>query len=60
MLAVDVSGSMAAEDMAVAGRRVDRLRAVKVVIGDFPERRVGDRVGRSCLAGRVPDHAADL
>ena len=45
MLAVDVSGSMAAEDMAVAGRRVDRLQAVKVVIGDFLERRVGDRVG---------------
>lgn len=45
MLAVDVSGSMAAEDMSVAGRRVDRLQAVKVVVGDFLERRVGDRLG---------------
>lgn len=45
MLAVDVSGSMAAEDMEIGGRRVDRLTAVKVVLGDFLERRVGDRVG---------------
>jgi Ca-activated chloride channel family protein len=45
MLAVDVSGSMAAEDMEVGGRRVDRLTAVKVVLNDFLERRVGDRVG---------------
>lgn len=45
MLAVDVSGSMAAEDMEVGGRRVDRLEAVKVVLGDFLERRRGDRVG---------------
>lgn len=45
MLAVDVSGSMAAEDMQIGGRIVDRLSAVKVVIGDFLERRIGDRVG---------------
>jgi Ca-activated chloride channel homolog len=45
MLAVDVSGSMAAEDMLIGGRAVDRLTAVKVVLGDFLERRVGDRVG---------------
>lgn len=45
MLAVDVSGSMAAEDMEIAGRPVNRLDAVKLVLGDFLERRVGDRVG---------------
>jgi Ca-activated chloride channel family protein len=45
MLAVDVSGSMAAEDMQVGGRRVDRLTAVKRVLGDFLDRRAGDRVG---------------
>lgn len=45
MLAVDVSGSMAAEDMEIGGRVVDRLSAVKVVLGDFLERRIGDRVG---------------
>lgn len=45
MLAVDTSGSMAAEDMSVGGRRVDRLRAVKLVVDDFLTRREGDRVG---------------
>ncbi|MCK7594562.1 vWA domain-containing protein [Pseudomarimonas salicorniae] len=45
MLAVDVSGSMAADDMVIGGRRVDRLTAVKAVAGDFLERRQGDRVG---------------
>lgn len=45
LLAVDVSGSMAAEDMVIARRRVDRLTAVKVVLGDFLDRRAGDRVG---------------
>jgi len=45
MLAVDVSGSMAAEDMSIGGRRVDRLTAVKRVLGDFLERRAGDRLG---------------
>jgi Ca-activated chloride channel homolog len=45
MLAVDLSGSMQAEDMVVAGRRVDRLTAVKLIAGDFVERRRGDRLG---------------
>ena len=45
MLAVDVSGSMAADDMIIGGQRVDRLTAVKAVLGDFLERREGDRVG---------------
>ena len=45
MLAVDVSGSMAAEDMEIGARPVDRLTAVKVVLGDFLQRRAGDRVG---------------
>ncbi len=45
LLAVDVSGSMAAEDMRIGGRPVDRLTAVQVVAGDFLTRRDGDRVG---------------
>jgi Ca-activated chloride channel family protein len=45
LLAVDVSGSMAAEDMRIGGRPVDRLTAVQVVAGDFLSRRDGDRVG---------------
>jgi Ca-activated chloride channel family protein len=42
MLAVDVSGSMAAEDMA-GGH--NRLQVVQKVAGDFIQRRHGDRVG---------------
>lgn len=45
LLAVDVSGSMAAEDMQIGRRGVSRLTAVKAVVGDFLERRVGDRLG---------------
>lgn len=45
LLAVDVSGSMAADDMVIGGQRVDRLTAVKAVAGDFLERRRGDRIG---------------
>lgn len=45
LLAVDLSGSMAAEDMRLGNRIVDRLTAVKAVLADFLDRRVGDRVG---------------
>ncbi|HET6603488.1 MAG TPA: VWA domain-containing protein [Xanthomonadaceae bacterium] len=45
LLAVDVSGSMAADDMELGRRRVTRLTAVKAVVADFLDRRVGDRVG---------------
>jgi len=45
MLAVDLSGSMSEEDMALGGRPVDRLTAAKAVIADFLDRRAGDRVG---------------
>jgi Ca-activated chloride channel homolog len=45
LLAVDVSGSMAAEDMVIGGRPVDRFTAVQLVIGDFLARRSGDRIG---------------
>ena len=45
MLAVDISGSMEAEDMLIGDRVTDRLTVVKVVGGDFIERREGDRIG---------------
>lgn len=45
MLAVDISGSMAEEDMAVSGRLINRLQAVKVVLTDFISKRKGDRLG---------------
>jgi Ca-activated chloride channel family protein len=45
MLAVDISGSMRAEDMRINGRRSTRLSAVKQVAGEFIEKREGDRLG---------------
>lgn len=45
LLAVDLSGSMAIQDMRLGGQIVDRLTAVKAVLGDFLERRQGDRIG---------------
>lgn len=45
MLAVDISGSMKAEDMVVDRKQVTRLVLVKKVVNEFVERRIGDRVG---------------
>lgn len=46
LLLVDLSGSMRQEDfISQSGERVDRLTAVKQVLGDFLVRREGDRVG---------------
>ena len=45
MLAVDISGSMATEDMEIDGDYVERLAVVKAVISDFTAERVGDRIG---------------
>jgi Ca-activated chloride channel homolog len=46
LLLVDLSSSMSQEDFTnAAGAKVDRLRAVKEVLGDFLVRREGDRVG---------------
>lgn len=46
LIAVDLSGSMAAEDFTnAAGNPTDRLTAVKEVMDDFLARREGDRVG---------------
>ena len=45
MLAIDISGSMATEDMQVNSDYVDRLSVVKSVISQFLEARKGDRVG---------------
>lgn len=45
LLAVDISGSMETEDMEVSGTLIDRLSVVKAVVGDFVQRRSGDRLG---------------
>ena len=45
MLSVDISGSMEAQDMVVGNRQASRIDVVKAVVGDFVERREGDRLG---------------
>lgn len=45
LLAVDISGSMGTEDMKSGNRMTTRLNIVKDVVGDFVERRKGDRLG---------------
>lgn len=45
MLAVDISGSMKAEDMFIGREQVTRLVLVKKVVSEFVDRRIGDRVG---------------
>jgi len=45
MLAVDISGSMQIEDMAIQGAYTTRLHAVKYVLNDFIDQREGDRLG---------------
>jgi len=53
LIAVDISGSMKETDMEMSGQMVNRLAAVKVVVGDFVERRKGDRLGL-ILFGSTP------
>ena len=45
MLSVDVSGSMAIQDMPLGTQMVSRFAAVKAIAGDFVARRQGDEVG---------------
>jgi len=45
MLAIDISGSMREDDMRVGQRYVSRLDSVKAVVGDFVDKRHGDRIG---------------
>lgn len=45
LLAVDISGSMDEQDMMLVDKVASRLTAVKIVAGNFIERRKGDRLG---------------
>lgn len=45
MLAVDLSGSMRNVDFQHEGHLINRLQAVKLVAGEFIEKRKGDRLG---------------
>ncbi len=50
VLAIDVSGSMAAEDFKIDGKRHNRLYVVKKVVRDFIEERKNDRIGMVTFA----------
>jgi Ca-activated chloride channel homolog len=52
VLAVDVSGSMLAEDFTIDGKRTSRLDAVKDVVRQFVADRPQDRIGLVLFAGR--------
>jgi Ca-activated chloride channel family protein len=45
LLAVDISGSMDEQDMLLVDKVASRLTAVKIVAGNFIERREGDQLG---------------
>jgi Ca-activated chloride channel family protein len=53
MLAIDLSGSMLAEDYERGGDRINRLQAIKPVIQAFVHRRTSDRIGIVVFAGRA-------
>ncbi len=52
VLAIDVSGSMEALDFELDGKPVNRLEAVKDVVGKFAESRPNDKLGLLAFAGR--------
>jgi Ca-activated chloride channel family protein len=53
MLAIDLSGSMYAEDYERDGERINRLQAIKPVIQAFIHQRTNDRIGLVVFAGRA-------
>lgn len=53
MLAIDLSGSMLAEDYERAGQQLNRLEAIKPVIRAFIADRPDDRIGLVVFAGRA-------
>jgi len=52
VLAVDVSGSMLAEDFTLDGKRASRVDAVKSVVRDFVAARPEDRIGLVLFSAR--------
>lgn len=52
MLAIDVSGSMKAEDFSIGNQRANRLDAVRQVTERFITERPNDRIGIVAFAGR--------
>lgn len=53
VVALDLSGSMAAEDFELQGNRVNRLIIAKDVLRKFIQRRESDRIGLVAFSGRA-------
>ncbi len=53
VVAIDLSGSMAAEDFELKGERVNRLVIAKDVLEKFIAKRPSDRIGLVAFAGRA-------
>lgn len=53
ILALDVSGSMAAEDFVINGQRKNRLDIIKSVVKEFIDKRISDRIGLVVFAARA-------
>ena len=53
MLAIDLSGSMLAEDYESGGQRINRLQAIKPIVEAFMARRPADRIGVVTFGGRA-------
>jgi Ca-activated chloride channel homolog len=53
VVAIDLSGSMEAEDFELKGKRVNRLEIAKDVLKKFVEKRPGDRIGLVAFAGKA-------
>ncbi len=53
VLAIDVSGSMRAEDFEIDGKRENRLFVVKDVVEDFVKGRENDRISMVIFGGRA-------
>jgi Ca-activated chloride channel family protein len=53
ILAIDISGSMAAEDFVINGQRRNRLEIVKSVVKEFIDKRTADRIGLVVFGSRA-------
>ena len=53
VLALDVSGSMAAEDFTINGQRLNRLEVIKSVVKDFIKERKFDQLGLIAFGARA-------
>jgi Ca-activated chloride channel homolog len=53
VVALDLSGSMAAEDFTLRGKDVNRLTIAKQVLEEFIDKRINDRIGLVAFAGQA-------